>query len=333
MEQILGPVASYVQAQWLQSCLTLCNPMDCSPPGSSVPGILQARILEWVAIPFFRGSSPLRVQTCVSCIVGRFFTSEPPGKLPGPTCPCTIKSIYWHMIVVKESAPLFQGIKQRGEWLTVISLWTLRNGIFSAISVNKDVTGISNCSPPLSKGIQEGEEDLLYSSHQTRASPYNELWGKEAQDVRTGYWSQIAEIHMKRMISDSPDSCIFLYTEKGASLSVVKKLPAMQETWVWSLGWKDILEMGMATHLQYSYLENPMDRGAWQTTVHGVAKIWTWLSAESDTTERLNWTELEWLTHIHRKVLNSLTWNTWFSLITNDLLMFRVLDLCCKASM
>ena len=79
------------------------------------------------------------------------------------------------MIVVKESAPLFQGIKQRGEWLTVISLWTLRNGIFSAISVNKDVTGISNCSPPLSKGIQEGEEDLLYSSHQTRASPYNEL--------------------------------------------------------------------------------------------------------------------------------------------------------------
>jgi len=35
-----------------QSCLTLCHPMDCSPPGSSVHGILQARILEWVAIPF-----------------------------------------------------------------------------------------------------------------------------------------------------------------------------------------------------------------------------------------------------------------------------------------
>ena len=38
-------------------CLTLCDPMDCSPPGSSVHGILQARILEWVAIPFSRGSS------------------------------------------------------------------------------------------------------------------------------------------------------------------------------------------------------------------------------------------------------------------------------------
>ena len=39
-----------------QSCLTLCNTMDCSPPGSSVHGILQAGILEWVAIPFSRGS-------------------------------------------------------------------------------------------------------------------------------------------------------------------------------------------------------------------------------------------------------------------------------------
>ena len=40
-----------------QSCPTLCDPVDCSPPGSSVHGILQARILEWVAIPFSRGSS------------------------------------------------------------------------------------------------------------------------------------------------------------------------------------------------------------------------------------------------------------------------------------
>ena len=39
------------------SCLTLCDPMDCSLPGSSVHGILQARMLEWVAIPFSRGSS------------------------------------------------------------------------------------------------------------------------------------------------------------------------------------------------------------------------------------------------------------------------------------
>ena len=57
-----------------QSCLTLCDPMDCSPPGFSLYGIFQAKILEWVAIPFSRGSSPPRDQTRVSCIIGRFFT-------------------------------------------------------------------------------------------------------------------------------------------------------------------------------------------------------------------------------------------------------------------
>ena len=53
---------------------------------------------------------------------------------------------------------------------------------------------------------------------------------------------------------------------------MVKYLPAMQETWVQSLGWEDPLEMGMAYPLQYSGFENSMDRGAWQTTVHGAAK-------------------------------------------------------------
>ena len=57
-----------------QSCPTLCDPMDCSLPSSSVYGILQARVLEWVAIPFFRGYSWPRGWTQVSCIAGRFFS-------------------------------------------------------------------------------------------------------------------------------------------------------------------------------------------------------------------------------------------------------------------
>ena len=57
------------------SCLTLCDAMDWSPPGSSV-GILQARILEWVATVFSRGSSQARNRTQVSCTAGRFFTIE-----------------------------------------------------------------------------------------------------------------------------------------------------------------------------------------------------------------------------------------------------------------
>ena len=66
-----------------QSSPSLCDPMDCSLTGSSVHGILQARILEWVAIPSSRGSSRSRDWTCVSsisCIAGGFFTSEAPGK-------------------------------------------------------------------------------------------------------------------------------------------------------------------------------------------------------------------------------------------------------------
>ena len=58
----------------VQSCSTLFDPIDCTPPDSSIHGILQARILEWVAIPFSRGSSQPRDQTQVSLIAGRFFT-------------------------------------------------------------------------------------------------------------------------------------------------------------------------------------------------------------------------------------------------------------------
>jgi len=57
-----------------QLCLT-CNPMDCSPPDSSVHEILQARIMKWVAISFSRGSSQPRGWNQVSCIAGRFFTN------------------------------------------------------------------------------------------------------------------------------------------------------------------------------------------------------------------------------------------------------------------
>ena len=56
------------------TCPTLCDSMDSSLPGSSVQGILQARIPEWAAIPFFRGFSRPKDQNRASCIAGRFFT-------------------------------------------------------------------------------------------------------------------------------------------------------------------------------------------------------------------------------------------------------------------
>ena len=61
------------ESEVAQSCPTLCDPVDCSPPRSSVHGVLQARILEWVAISFSSGSSRPRDRTQVSCIAGRRF--------------------------------------------------------------------------------------------------------------------------------------------------------------------------------------------------------------------------------------------------------------------
>ena len=61
-------------AKSLQTCPILCDPMDCSPPGSSVHGTVEARLVERIAIPFSRGSSWPRNQTCKSCTAGAFFT-------------------------------------------------------------------------------------------------------------------------------------------------------------------------------------------------------------------------------------------------------------------
>ena len=67
-------VQACVHAKSFKSCPTLCDPMDCNPPGSSVHGILQARILEWVAIPSSRGSSRPRDLSQASGTAGRFST-------------------------------------------------------------------------------------------------------------------------------------------------------------------------------------------------------------------------------------------------------------------
>ena len=69
-----GKPLSYMRAKSLQSCPTLCDPIDCSTPGSSLHGILQARIPEWIAISFSRGPSRPRDQTQVTLISGRCFT-------------------------------------------------------------------------------------------------------------------------------------------------------------------------------------------------------------------------------------------------------------------
>ena len=90
-------------AQWYSF---LCNPMDCSLPASSILGILQARILEWVTIPFSRGSSRSRDWAQVSCIASRFFTTEPLRK-------CNFRG---HQSRNRGTRCLAAGKKLRKEW-------------------------------------------------------------------------------------------------------------------------------------------------------------------------------------------------------------------------
>ena len=87
-----------VVVQSLSCVQFFCDPMDCSTPGSSVHGISQAGILEWVAISFSREFSKLRDRIPLSCIAGGFFTTEPQRSPRGRRKPCNIcHSNFWHI--------------------------------------------------------------------------------------------------------------------------------------------------------------------------------------------------------------------------------------------
>ena len=104
-----------------QLCPTLCNPMDCSPSGSSVHGILEARILEWLAILFSRGSSSPGMEPVsrVSCI-GRWVLYHqchfPLIRVLTSTCVCQISTLALLMVVKQHLCGLFSFL-----WLPLIN--------------------------------------------------------------------------------------------------------------------------------------------------------------------------------------------------------------------
>ena len=104
-------------------CPTLCNPMDYNPPGSSVPGILQARILQWVVMPFFGGSSRPRAWTHVSyisCISSQVLYHQPPLQKPKRDARA-VKMTFFHSAttILQLKTLRRQEIKQPGQatWL------------------------------------------------------------------------------------------------------------------------------------------------------------------------------------------------------------------------
>ena len=87
---------------------TLCDPMDCIGPGSSVHGILQERILESVAIPFSRGSSWPRDRTQVSCVAGRFFTIWATGKTLSENSIVICRISTWTLLLVQPTKTMIE---------------------------------------------------------------------------------------------------------------------------------------------------------------------------------------------------------------------------------
>ena len=151
--------------------------MDCSLPGSSLHGILQARVLEWVAISFSRGSSrPRETRTQVSHIAGRCFN-------------------LWAILRYLNKSYLERGKTTRlKSYLAITHINQKRRGLVFCGFDNVHALPV----------VRNGCTVILFLS-----------------------WA--------------------IMTRGSLVAQMVKKLPTMQETWVWLLGWKDILENGMAT--------------------------------------------------------------------------------------
>ena len=103
------------------SCSVMSNslwPMDCSPPGYSVHGIIQAQILEWVAIPFSRGSSQASDWTWVSCIAGSFFTIW-----TARGAPFNEQKWFINEPLGKLSQDITTGLTERGDAWREVTIW------------------------------------------------------------------------------------------------------------------------------------------------------------------------------------------------------------------
>ena len=128
----------YYVCVWVtQLCLTLCGLMDYSPPGSSVRGILQARILEWVAISISRGSSRARDQIWVCCIAGRFFTvwatREVDNKLTNQWKQTNNRNFFLSEYVLFTSGPVGQWGMDVNEPDSLMHLYALLPYIYTCI--------------------------------------------------------------------------------------------------------------------------------------------------------------------------------------------------------
>ena len=149
------------ESEVAQSCLTLSDPMDCSPPGNSVHGVFQARVLEWGAIAFSRESSGPRDQIWVSHMWADSLLSEPPGK---------------DLITDEREHWCLYGLNQH----TMVSLnLTRRKGPFSLLSSASNglisLTPLKSVFPMGLKGWVLGSIHLCQGANDPLCRPLNKM--------------------------------------------------------------------------------------------------------------------------------------------------------------
>ena len=130
-----------------QSCPTLCDSMNCSPPLSCVHGILQARILEWVAMPSSRGSSWPKNWTRVSYFTGRFFTNWATREAPSG-CLAKIKGTLlgvewsgsWSHSKARSLGPRTIQVSFSQSWEALLNLWGIQERLWrSQVYLTQDI--------------------------------------------------------------------------------------------------------------------------------------------------------------------------------------------------
>ena len=253
-----------------KSCPTLCDPMDCSPPGSSVCGISQARMLEWAAISFFRGSSWPRDWTHISCIgrriLYRWATRDALGERRSE-----VKSLrrVWLFVTpwtVAHQAPLSVGFSRQEYW----------SGLPFPSAGDLPHPGVESGSPALQAGAlpsQPPEQCLFLSVIEwLRANTHSDvtsIWESYfiLKSIFTTLW------RLGKLVCNT-----YPVARPSQVAPVIKNPPAnageVRDSGVIPGSGRPSGEGNVNSH-QYSCLGDPMARGPWRATIHRVTKSMT----------------------------------------------------------